>query len=128
MSELLFKLKKDGKCVGYCEWTEGGWEYYNDLNPESKFTHFMVVQTGLTAHPYVTTDKHGAKVFAGDRIKFVFEQGTYRDINGLSGIIKKDNFKTWVTLKCRMAQRDYKKEYYPEQSEWQHLELIETKP
>lgn len=67
----LFKLKKDGKCVGYCEWTENwGWKYYNDLNPESKFTHFMVAQTGLTAHPFVTTDKNGKNVFAEDKCKW----------------------------------------------------------
>lgn len=67
----LFKLKKDGKTVGYCEWTEDwGWKYYNDLNPESKFTHFMVAQTGLTAHPFVCKDKNSKDVFANDPIWF----------------------------------------------------------
>ena len=68
--EHLFKLTKDSKTVGYCKWTEDwGWKYYNDLEPENEFTHFLVAQTGFTAHPFVTKDKNGKDVFEGDSVK-----------------------------------------------------------
>jgi len=70
MNEHLFKIKKDGKTAGYCEWTEDwGWKYFNDFAPENKFTYFTVAQTGLTAHPFVTKDKNGKDVFEDDEIK-----------------------------------------------------------
>ena len=64
--EHLSKIKKEGKTVGYSEWTEGGWVYFNDLEPENKFTHFMVPQKGLTDHRFVAKDRNGEKVFVGD--------------------------------------------------------------
>ena len=69
-----FKLKKDGKVVGYCKWTEDwGWKYYLDPNdPENTFTHFAVAQSpkGITAHPFVCLDKNGDEVYAGDKVKW----------------------------------------------------------
>ena len=65
----LFKLTKDGKCVGYLKiedgkvWirdTEHIWKKYQNL------FHAITFDESL---PYVTTDKNGEKVFAGDKVK-----------------------------------------------------------
>lgn len=62
-----FKLKKDGKVVGYCKWTENwGWKYSSANNDfEDTFTHFAVAQApkGIAAHPFVCTDKNGDEVY-----------------------------------------------------------------
>lgn len=81
--EHLYELKKDGKTVGYCEWTEDwGWKYYNDLESENKFTHFMVPQIGLTVHPFVTKDKNGKDVFAGDKVNYVGNKAIIKQNDG----------------------------------------------
>lgn len=74
--EYLFKLKKDGKTVGYSKWTEDwGWEYSLTPDFEKPFHHFAVAQTkGITAHPFVTKDKNGKDVFADDEIKMFSKQ------------------------------------------------------
>jgi len=76
MMEHLYRIRKNGVCAGYCRWTEDwGWKYFNDLNPENEFTHFMVTQTRLTAHPLICNDKNGKKVFADDPIRFHWKRG-----------------------------------------------------
>ena len=72
MTELLFKLKKDGKCVGYLQFTKYS---DNDLHIQVSFDGFnWSDDTDDTieynsVHPYVRDDKHGKKVFADDKIK-----------------------------------------------------------
>lgn len=75
MNEPLFKLKKDGKTVGYCKLLKyrdpldsvrhwRGWGYSkNGKNWEQQIITFD------TAHPFVTKDKNGKDVFAGDKVK-----------------------------------------------------------
>lgn len=110
MTEYLFKLKKDGKTVGYCEWTEDwGWKYFNDLNPENKFTHFMVAQTGFTAHPFVTK-KNDKDIFAGDRI---------RRVDGEPCVVE------WFAEECRYILRNNQNCYDIDPLEYEQFELIE---
>jgi len=78
----LFKLKKDGKTVGYLNISKicmlmGSidgldWRYITNQNPagdlqlsNNQWIHFFD-----TAHPFVTKDKNGKDVFAGDKAKF----------------------------------------------------------
>lgn len=78
--EHLFKLKEDGKTVGYLK-IQGGilqgsidgldWHYITNQNPagdlmlsNEQWVHFFD-----TAHPFVTKDKNGKDVFEGDKIK-----------------------------------------------------------
>ena len=67
----LFKLKKDGKTVGYLKiedgrvWirdTEHIWRHYGCAD----YIHISFDET----LPYVTDDKHGEKVFAGDKVNY----------------------------------------------------------
>lgn len=73
--EHLYKLKKDGKTVGYCKlikyrdpldsirrWV--GWGYSKD---GKKWGQRQT--TFDTAHPFVTKDKNGKDVFAGDSVR-----------------------------------------------------------
>jgi len=93
--EHLFRIKKDGKCVGYCHWTEDwGWKYFNDLIPENEYTHFIAAPTGLTAHPFVCEDKNGKKVFGGDKIKFK-TPAMLRETKGI--VVWYKNLMGWIT-------------------------------
>lgn len=69
MTEHLFKLKRDGKTVGYCKWTEDwGFTYSLTSDFDKPFHHFAVAQTkGITAHPFVIKDENGKDVFVGDK-------------------------------------------------------------
>ena len=70
--EHLFKLKKDGKTVGYLElygrpkgvifspFVKGVWVPYDVNNSAMDFD---------TANLFVTKDKNGKDVFAGDKVK-----------------------------------------------------------
>lgn len=76
MKEQLFKLTKDGVCVGYEQvsiWEIPGtdeetliWVYSKDGKgwSEKRIPHDE-------KHPFVTLDKHGEKVFAGDKISYI---------------------------------------------------------
>ncbi|GAG70048.1 unnamed protein product, partial [marine sediment metagenome] len=72
-------LKEDGKTVGYLK-IQGGilqgskdgleWRYITNQNPagdlklsDDEWIHFF-----NTAHPFVTQDKNGKDVFAGDKV------------------------------------------------------------
>ena len=76
--EHLFKLKKDGKTVGYCKLLKyrdpldsvrhwKGWGYSkNGKNWGQRIITFD------TAHLFVCKDKNGKDVFAGDKIKALY--------------------------------------------------------
>ena len=71
--EHLFKLKKDGKTVGYSTLIK----YYDPLDNSRHWTMWGYSKNGKkwiqqritfdTAHPFVTKDKNGKDVFAGDK-------------------------------------------------------------
>ena len=77
----LFKLTKDGKCVGYMKFDGAkplyqkypfeGWHGNNDFTP--LLCHCKI--TDLSMHPFVCNDKNGEKVFARDRVKRVTAEG-----------------------------------------------------
>lgn len=77
MTEQLFKLKKDGKCVGYLKIKDGfiygspdciNWSCIIEQNPagDLRLLNNQWIEFYDTAHPFVTTDKNGDKVFAFD--------------------------------------------------------------
>lgn len=94
--EHLFKLKNDEKkTVGYCKWTENwGFKYSLTVDFKEPFTHFAVAQTkSITAHPFVTEDKNGRKVFAGDRVIWQYN----KDHKNLDGRIEWDErYLQWI--------------------------------
>lgn len=73
----LFKLKKDGKTVGYMQLQKHNkpnehigflWRYSRDCKhrwtgQKARWPIFN------SAHPFVTKDKNGKDVFAGDKVK-----------------------------------------------------------
>lgn len=75
MSELLFKLKKDGKTVGYLRIKEGKvWWQYTEYDKLTNACWYNV-STGKaidfdTAHPFVCKDKNGKNVFKDDSVWF----------------------------------------------------------
>jgi len=83
MNDYLFKLKKDGKTVGYLNfeganpcygfeikfYAYGAYEFEQMLK---KLYVSDIVLADLESHPFVTKDKNGKDVFAGDRIKGLY--------------------------------------------------------
>lgn len=68
----LFKLKKDGKVVGYLEifCPEGTVVYMKDVYDEMSADFWETDCINFDqACSYVTDDKNGDKVFAGDKVK-----------------------------------------------------------
>ena len=72
----LFKLKKDGKTVGYLELrirTQYGYPvlWFRNLGrlDEGREWHSGNNIQADSIHPFVTKDKHGDDVFAGDSVK-----------------------------------------------------------
>lgn len=73
----LFKLKKDGKTVGYLRFAKYRPQFNNDLCVQSK----CLICNGAewdegdtldydSIYPFVCPDKNGKEVFAGDRVKW----------------------------------------------------------
>jgi len=92
MTEHLFKLKKDGKTVGYLKFKNGKFIYSNEdgsyVSPycisiwEGKVFSFSSPAYDSSyyehdeceydsIHPFVTKDKNGKDVFADDKITFI---------------------------------------------------------
>jgi len=74
MTEHLFKLKKDGKTVGYLKIVEGTILF--KFAPAEKWENAWLEWLGNeivfeSAHPFVTKDKNGKDVFADDKITFI---------------------------------------------------------
>lgn len=71
MSEQ-FKLKKDGKRVGYYK-IEDGIIYISYDGERWEEVYYSSLFVDSNAHPFATTDKHGEKVFAGDEVTYLID-------------------------------------------------------
>ena len=118
MNEHLFKLKKDGKTVGYLKIDRGlvCWKHTTlsvTINETWYTVHNSTRIDFNTTHPFVTKDKNGKDVFAGDRI---------RRINGEPCFIK------WYAEECRYVLHNNQNYYDIDVLELeQGIELIEDK-
>ena len=65
MTEHLFKLKKDSKMVGYLK-LASGWTQFQSLGRIAWYYPCDFKWT--SAHQFVTKDKNGKDVFAGDEV------------------------------------------------------------
>ena len=82
MNKHLFKLKKYGKTVGYLKIDRDlvCWRHTTLSTALNKTWHTVHNSARIdfdTAHPFVTKDKNGNDVFAGDRIKRVTAEGCF---------------------------------------------------
>lgn len=127
MNEHLFKLKKDGKTVGYLLIEDGflmvsenGINYYSAYE-QSPAGGLKICQEGNifslidfdTSHPFVCKDKNGKDVFVGDRV---------RRINGEPCFIE------WYAEECRYVLHNNQNYYDIDVLELeQGIELIEEK-
>ena len=110
MNEHLFKLKKDGKTVGYLKLAKG-WTQFQHLDFDNWY--YPCDFTWDTAYPFVTKDKNGKDVFARDRI---------RRINGEPCFIE------WFAEECRYVLHNNDNYYDIDVLELeQGIELIEEK-
>ena len=119
----LFKLKKDGKTVGYAHINGYGQLMFrfpkdSDWWCKDKFWDMMREKYGFgippcSYYPFVTKDKNGKDVFAGDRI---------RRING------EPCFVEWFAEECRYVLHNNENYYDMDVFELeQGIELIEDK-
>lgn len=126
MNENLFKLKKDGKTVGYVQlWHWGGLLYSKDTRfyPNTNKTRLPreIDGEGLTFHSFVTKDKNGKDVFAGDLIKGIISDVSSKSLIGK--IVAKES-----PLSCWMFKWKFEgKEYLAPAPDLQDIELIEDK-
>lgn len=86
----LFKLKKDGKCVGYEKHTlvdgkmeihhsaKGGWICFADSSGE--YLHGYIEHDEKV--PFVCDDKNGDKIFMGDKVKSTPKKHGERTLTG----------------------------------------------
>lgn len=126
MTEYLFKLKKDGKTVGYLQISEevdtlsttdpmavyikkigGEWRTY-ELDCGRPYKVIFD-----TAHPFVTKDKNGKDVFAGDKVRSKDGLREYRV--------------TWDERRCRWWLWGIDKAWAVNEPAWKDYELIEDK-
>jgi len=82
MDNHLFKLKKDGKTVGYARIMpsiQGDFHLYVVKSHRKTLQRWRASSRKCieadSIHPFVTKDKHGKDVFAGDEITFVPVEG-----------------------------------------------------
>lgn len=75
MNELLFKLKKDGQCVGYMKYalySEGGCILLWHRLPQDegwRLPELKECRVFDSIHPFVCRDRHGKDVYADDTVK-----------------------------------------------------------
>lgn len=130
MIELKFKLKKDGKCVGYMRIVGGDVEVRSPAGrPEFDWvTQYRLAWCGEhvtkeidfdSAHPFVFQDRNGKDVYEGDAVTW-WEHGYEHD--SLVGTVELDRIhQRWALCSPVM---------YPMRPEDVDLdiELIEDKP
>jgi len=63
MDKHLFKLKKDGKTVGYLK-LANGWTQFQRIGRDDWY--YPCDFKWNTAHPFVTKDKNGKDIYKGD--------------------------------------------------------------
>jgi len=130
MNDYLFKLKKDGKKVGYLKIV--GAQFFYGLSlvnfqswPIDIFKRVIKTPNlrSLSNHPFVTKDTNGRKVFADDNIKALYFWPDAKDPQTITGKVEwRDETFNWVL---------YHTPNTPEFAElWQlyDIELIEDKP
>ena len=112
MTEHLFKLKKDGKTVGYMQLQKQHkpseylgllWRFSSDGNTRwtGQKARWPIFDT---AHSFIIKDKNGKDVFADDKIKGFLEDST-DEIKGEVTLYEKTGayrIKTGSSLKPRM--------------------------
>lgn len=122
----LFKLKKDGKTVGYLELlvrTPYGYPvlWFRDLGrlDEGREWHSGNNVQADSIHPFVTKSKDGKDVFADDEIKAVILDVSSKPLIGR--IIPNEN-----SLSCWMFKYKFEgKEYLAPAPDLKDIELIE---
>ena len=139
MIDYLFKLKKDGKTVGYlmlmgaearygfdsdeCVYTHNIFEMQLCKEYQDSYQSFLSV---LIAHPFVTKDKNGKDVFAGDKVKTVIPDVSSDSLVGT--IVQNDNPLACWMFKYRFDEEDFgEKEHLAPAPDLQNIELIEDK-
>lgn len=110
MSEHLFKLKKDGKTVGYLKLAKG-WTQFQALGREDWY--YPCDFAWHTAHLFVTKDKNGKDVFAGDTLRSKDELRKYKVI--------------WDERRCRWWLCGVDKAWAVNEPIWEDYEQIEEK-
>jgi hypothetical protein len=121
MNEHLFKLKKDGKTVGYLRLNDKIWWKINrswiEIDPQEGCSEFFEDDNGWdTAHPFVTKDKNGKDVFARDEV--LVYRG--RENIGEGHIFFNDRF-LWWTVNNSSQDND---RGYPQ--DWSQLTLCDV--
>jgi len=112
----LFKLKKDGKTVGYLTFpidpylsVLGIWFSKEGRNWERCPQNIIDGNDFDEALPYVCDDKNGEPVFAGDKV---------RRVNGEPGVVK------WYEFECRYILTNNNNCYDIDELELNSFELI----
>ena len=118
--EHLFKLKKDGKTVGYLELrirTSHGYPvlWFRNLShlDEGKEWHSGNNIQADSIHPFVTKDKNSKDVFAGDKLK------------SKDGLRKYEV--AWNERQCNWFLRGLSSSWAVNEPIWKDYELIEDK-
>lgn len=122
MNERLFKLKKKGKTVGYLIITEGA-IYIQYAEKGKPSGGYFGILRGFpvfdSIHPFVTKDKNGKDVFAGDKIKAIISDISSSFLTGK--IVPHEN-----PLSCWMFKYKFEgKEYLAPAPDLQEVELEE---
>lgn len=116
MNEYLFKLKKDRKTVGYLKYDKYRPEYNNDLEVYGNFIDDSDDdwREGVTPDfdemlSFVTKDRNGKDVFAGDTVK---ADKWYFEV---------------IWQKCGFGLKGKKSGWWRQFHEFESIELIEDK-
>ena len=108
--EHLFKLKKDGKTVGYLKLADG-WTQFQRVGRDDWY--YPCDFKWISAHPFVTKDKNGKDVFAGDKLQ------------SKDGLRKYEV--AWNERQCNWFLRGLNSAWAVDSPTWKDYELIEDK-
>jgi len=111
--KYLYKLKLNNHRVGYCRWhligtasseitssVIGRWEYSRDGR------HFDTKEIPHnTIHPYVTDDKNGKPVFAGDRVSAIWDM--YGCVEDILGYVRINDLVDGAYIECKDDVDEY---------------------
>ena len=116
----LFKLKKDGKTVGYLRFN-GACARYSDPKTHKNLSqrefeslpHINCSAIDLRLFPFVTKDKNGKDVFAGDKMQSKDRLRKYEVV--------------WNERQCNWFLRGLSTSWAVNEPTWKDYELIEDK-